>query len=209
MFDMNWLEIFGYVASIITGISLTMNSIVRLRWLNLLGASCFGTYGVLIGATPVAALNYFIACANIYYLWKMYNEKAHFSYLDIDLDDKYLDAFLKFNNTDVKALFPSFDIEKASQKETISMMIHRDLALAGVFIGSRSGKDTLDVELDFVLPQYRDLKAGQYIFKENADFFTKQGIKLVTCKSGSVGHDRYLENMGFARDGNDYSLKLA
>ena len=47
------LEIFGYVASIIIAISLTMKNIHRLRWWNLFGAIAFSTYGVLIGAWPV------------------------------------------------------------------------------------------------------------------------------------------------------------
>ena len=50
------LEGFGYLASVLVVISLMMRSIVRLRWINLVGAACFTAYGILISAYPVAAL---------------------------------------------------------------------------------------------------------------------------------------------------------
>lgn len=72
MNGLNWTEILGYAASIIVAVSLTMHSIVKLRVINLAGSFAFGTYGLLIGAYPVAVLNYFISVTNIYYLWKIH-----------------------------------------------------------------------------------------------------------------------------------------
>ncbi|MFC1235351.1 MULTISPECIES: YgjV family protein [unclassified Vibrio] len=73
--EFNMIEIMGYVASIMVAISLTMKDIVKLRVLNFVGCTFFVIYGVMIGAMPVVATNAFIACVNVYFLFKMYQEK--------------------------------------------------------------------------------------------------------------------------------------
>jgi hypothetical protein len=76
--NINWLEWLGYLASLIVLISLLMNSILKLRWINLLGSSIFSLYGFLIGALPVGFMNLGIALINIYHLIKIYHSKEYF-----------------------------------------------------------------------------------------------------------------------------------
>ncbi|MBY8274247.1 YgjV family protein [Vibrio fluvialis] len=73
--DMNMVEIMGYAASIGVAISLTMKDIVKLRVLNFIGCALFVVYGLMINACPVVATNAFIACVNVYFLFKMQQEK--------------------------------------------------------------------------------------------------------------------------------------
>ncbi|MBY8232563.1 YgjV family protein [Vibrio fluvialis] len=73
--DMNMVEIMGYAASIGVAISLTMKDIVKLRVLNFIGCALFVVYGLMINAWPVVATNTFIACVNVYFLFKMQQEK--------------------------------------------------------------------------------------------------------------------------------------
>ncbi|WP_299492026.1 YgjV family protein [uncultured Shewanella sp.] len=77
MQDVNWIEMLGYLASIIIVISFMMKDIIKLRCLNGTGCLLFSLYGVLIGAWPVAAMNGFIAIVNIYHLFKIYLKKKH------------------------------------------------------------------------------------------------------------------------------------
>ncbi len=206
MSQVDLLELFGYVASVIVAISLTMSSIVKLRWWNLLGASCFGTYGLMIGALPVALLNYFIALANIYYLFKMYTEKAHFRVLPISTSDVYLKEFISLHESEIKEFFPPFGLRE--DRDYISMMIHRDLAVAGMFIGHKIDNTTLEMDLDFVLAPYRDMKPGQFIFKEHTEFFKKHGVKKIVSAPGSEGHTAYLTRIGFVMKDNRLELDL-
>ena len=67
-------ELLGYSASVLVAISLMMQSVVKLRTINLIGAVLFTIYGLLIGAFPVAFLNGFIAVVNVYYLHQMARE---------------------------------------------------------------------------------------------------------------------------------------
>ena len=75
--EINWLEWLGYLASLIVLISLLMSSIVKLRWINLVGSSLFSLYGFLIGALPVGFMNFGIALINIYYLIQIYRTKEN------------------------------------------------------------------------------------------------------------------------------------
>ncbi len=66
--EINILEWIGYAASVIIALSMTMNSIVKFRWINLAGAITFSAYGFLIGALPVGFLNGFIVCVDIFFI---------------------------------------------------------------------------------------------------------------------------------------------
>lgn len=68
---MSGVEFYGYLGSVLVAVSLMMSSIVRLRWINLVGAGIFASYGFIIEAWPVAALNGFIVLIDIYHLWKI------------------------------------------------------------------------------------------------------------------------------------------
>lgn len=72
MDTINFYEVLGYLASVLVALSLTMRSVFKLRLINLAGAILFTAYGLVIGALPVAALNFFIALVNIYYLHQMF-----------------------------------------------------------------------------------------------------------------------------------------
>ncbi len=49
------LEVFGYLASLVTVSSLMMSNIWRLRWLNLVGALALMVYSWALGAWPLVA----------------------------------------------------------------------------------------------------------------------------------------------------------
>lgn len=71
-------EIIGYTASALVAISLMMSSIVKLRVINLIGAALFTLYGLLIGAYPVAVLNFTIVLIDLYYLREIIKSKVYF-----------------------------------------------------------------------------------------------------------------------------------
>lgn len=64
------IEIIGYVAMGLVGISFLMKEIRVLRFFNLLGASTFILWGVLLKQPPIYLLNSFIVLVNLYYLLK-------------------------------------------------------------------------------------------------------------------------------------------
>lgn len=68
MENLNLVECLGYLASVLVAISFLMKSINKLRLVNMVGSICFIIYAVAINAIPVAIINLFTVCVNVYYL---------------------------------------------------------------------------------------------------------------------------------------------
>ncbi len=51
--------------------------------------------------------------------------------------------------------------------------------------------------LDFVIPGYRDLKVGRFLFREQAAFFRARGLREVLVAEGEAGFNSYFVHMGF------------
>lgn len=190
-----WLEFLGYLASFIVLISLLMNSIIKLRWINLLGSAIFSIYGFLIGALPVGFMNLCISLINIYYLIKIYHTKEYFKMLPIESNSKYFQYFLDFYHKDIEkyANTVAFDSENIS----VCICILRNLVPAGIFIASKQDSSTLKVDLDFVIPEYRDFKIGAFIYENSKDYFLERGYSKFISFSSNTTHIKYLKKMRF------------
>lgn len=198
LFNIPWLEWIGYLSSIIIAVSLTMSSIQKLRWYNLFGAVLFTFYGFAIGAMPVGLVNFFIIVVDVYYLIRMYSEKESFQSLTVKADDAYLNYFLNFHETDIQSFFPDFkkkDIDKRVENNFVFLLIRNSMPV-GVFFGEKN-KDSLQVYLDYVTLPYRDLKPGDFIYKQNTKLFVENGVKTIVSKTNNEKHRNYLNKMGF------------
>ncbi len=195
MNDINILEIFGYVASVIIATSLMMNSLLKLRWLNLLGASMFSVYGFIIGSLPVALLNLFNAITNVTYLVRLNTKKECFKILEINKNSNYLKYFLDFHKNEISNFFPDFNF--VVKENTIGFYLLRDLIPAGLFLGEKIDNESFVIFLDYVIPEYRDLKLGKFLYVDSANFFKEQGYKKLYSYAGAPAHEKYLEKMGF------------
>lgn len=193
--NINWLEWLGYLASLLVLISLLMNSILKLRWINLVGSGIFSLYGFLIGALPVGFMNLGIVLINIYHLVKIYRSKEYFKILTIEGTSQYFNYFLDFYKTEIEKYSDKskFNISNSD----VSFYILRNMVPAGLFIGSRYNEDTLNVELDFVIPEYRDFKIGTYVFEYNKHYFTDKSYSKFISFSSKDEHIKYLKKMGF------------
>jgi len=192
-----WL---GYVASAVIALSMTMNSIVKFRWINLVGASAFATYGLLIGAFPVVVLNGFIVSVDIYFLLKIYTKSHLFDTLEIRGDNKYLLKFLTYHNDEIQKFFPGFVYKP--EMNTVSFFVLRNMAVAGIFLAHRENDNVLKVGLDYVIPEYRDYKNGKYVYHHLKENFIKEGFKEVVSDGGTTKHIKYLIRFGF-RENNE------
>lgn len=193
--NINWLEWLGYLASLLIAVSLLMSSLVKLRWTNLVGSAVFATYGLLINAIPVVISNTIIVFINIYYLHKIYTAKEYFKLIEIVQSSEYLRSIFDFYKNDIKKYFPDFkfDIENAA----VRFFILRNMVPAGIFVASEYDKESLHIDLDFVMPEYRDFKIGAFIFEENEKYFKDRGFKRLISNPSDKEHNAYLRKMGF------------
>jgi len=194
--DLNILEYIGFVASIIIALSMTMNSILRFRWINLMGAITFSTYGFLIGALPVGLLNGFIVLVDIYYLASIYGTKHYFETLEVRGDNKYLLRFLEFHQKDIQRFFPDFVYKP--EMNTMSFFVLRNMAVAGLVLAHRRENGELRVGLDYVVPEYRDYKNGKFVYDNLKDLLTESGVTRIVAEARSPKHIKYLKKLGFS-----------
>lgn len=191
------LELVGYAASALIVISMTMSSILRLRLLNMAGATVFAVYGLLIHAYPVAALNGVTMVVNALYLARMLRARKYFQLLELKPDSVYLPCFLNFYDAEIRRILPDFKYEPS--KNQVALFILRDCNPAGVFIADQQPDGVLRVALDFVIPQFRDLKIGKFLFVEQAEFFRKRGIREIVVTPRTSEFGAYLVKVGFER----------
>ena len=205
--DIDIYEYIGYAASIIVAVSMTFNSIVKFRVVNLIGAAVFAIYGLLIDAYPVAVMNGFIVLVDVYYLIIVYSKKQVFEVLDVENNDSFLEKFLNFNHKDIAEIFPEFNFEARSS--SINYLVLRNMTVAGVFLGSKEDGETIKVDLDYVTSEYRDYKNGRFVIDALKDNFKSKGYKQVVTRSSGKGHDIYLRKLGFSKVSQDqFSIEL-
>jgi GNAT superfamily N-acetyltransferase len=188
------LEFIGYLGSVLIAISLTMKSLVRLRLINLAGALVFTIYGLLIRAYPVAALDGIIVAIDLYYLLQMWRQKDYFKLLEVSHDSAYLRSFVEFYRKEIAVFFPNYTFNPDA--DDLAVFVLRNMVPAGVLVVHRDGEQAR-VVLDFVIPGYRDFRAGRFLFEESAEFFRKHGLTRFVSEAGIARHESYLRRMGF------------
>jgi hypothetical protein len=195
--DIDILQYIGFAASIIIALSMTMNSILKFRWINLAGATTFSIYGFLIGAYPVGLLNAFIVSVDVYYLVRIYTRKNFFDILEIRNDNRYLMKFLDFHQQEIEKFFPGFVYKP--EMNSISFFVLRDTQVAGIFLAHRFENDTMKVGLDYVVPEYRDYRNGKFLYTGLQGSFINAGFRRAIADGISPKHEKYLRRVGFTK----------
>jgi len=198
----NLVEVIGYAGSVLVALSLMMNSLVRLRWINLAGALFFAVYGLLVGAYPVLVVNGFIVLVNVWYLVRMARAREYFTQVKLAYaDNAYLLEFLDFHYKDIGRFFPDFDL--AALKDPHIVFILRNMNPAGVVVYTQAD-GAAHIHLDYALPPYRDLRTGRFFLDQWVPRWCEEGICRLTCRDQAGQHGSYLQKLGFqAVEGGD------
>ena len=205
MFDLSGTEIVGYVASALVVLSLTMQSVVRLRAISLVGSITFVVYGIFIESVPIVITNSAIACINIWFLRAELGLRRDLGAVVVEPDAPFLVDFVDFHLADIHRFQPTFEMPTG---DVVCILLTRDALPAGALIGVRRD-DALDIVLDYVLRAYRDSRLGTWLFGPGAAVFRSAGIRRVTSPPGDDVHRAYLERMGFTPNGDHYELDLS
>jgi hypothetical protein len=191
----DFLQWIGYAASVIIVLSMMMSSIIKFRWINLVGALLFSIYGFLIHAIPVGILNGIIVLVDIYYLAIIFSKKETFEILEINAESEYLKRFLIFHNDRIQKFLPGFAYNP--DMNTVSFFILRNMSVAGLFLAHRENETVLHVGLDYVLPEYKDFKNGKYVYYKLKNKFIDAGYTSVVAKGNNLNYFKYLKKLGF------------
>jgi len=203
---MTAVDLLGYVASVVIVISLLMKSVLKLRLFGLAGGLLFFIYGLLLKSVPIAGLNLVNFFINLYFIIQMLRAKFYFRLLEVDRDSNYVKAFLEFYRDDIAKFFANF--EYRPERIDLVYLILRDLQPVGLFVMERDASGRALVKLDYVIPGYRDLKAGQFLYQELEQKLPGKQVTTLYSVPGDEIHQRYLKRMGFTAQGGEGRIKL-
>ena len=194
----SYYEIIGYVGSFLVALSLSMKNIRLLRRINLVGAFTFSMYGLLIGAMPVFALNGYIVLIDVFYLVKMYKTKEQFQMVPVlDKKHNYLKLFLDFYIDDILKFFPKFDRDQIEKFYCYFLL--RDLRPIGLVVFNEISNNKIELHVDYVIPDYRDMKSGKYLYNREIKYLKERGYIEIITESEVDAHIKYLLNVGFVK----------
>lgn len=193
--SISFLELIGYLASIVILISIAVNSIVKFRILNALGALIFSIYGFIIGAYPVGFLNGFITLINAYYLYKMFSAKETFDFISVDFENPVVKKILEHHGNDILYFFPGFEFQ--GKTYDICLLMLRNMQLAGLFLAHYENENTLYVDLDYVTREYRDMKNGKHLYRFLKNILSNKKVDKIIAKPYSPEWVAYLKRLGF------------
>lgn len=191
----NWIDWFGHTASVVILISLMMKSIVKLRWINMVGGAMFSAFGFMIGSMPVALLNLGIVFIDIYYLYKLYSDKDEFAVVEAELGSKYFHHFLNKNSESIAKHFQLSEFEE-NQKAYYFL---RNNNTAGILIGRAIDSNVFFIDVDYVTEEYRDFKIGMHFLGESRISMILEGYRELQTKAKTPDHAHYLEKVGFKK----------
>ena len=193
--ELNWVEWFGYLASLVVLVSFLMSSIVKLRVINFIGCILFASFAYLIDSIPTVFVNLSIACINVYYLYQMYRSKEQFKIISASTDSEYFQHFISVNQQDIEK---QIALDKLKEADTLFYML-RDNNIAGVLAGVKDSNGVFIIMLDYVIPRYRDFKLGSYYYNTHPEFIKEKGINTLKAIADNDEHCFYLKKMGFVK----------
>lgn len=196
------IEMIGYFGSVLVVISMLMTSVVKLRVVNMMGASIFTIYACLIHSYPTALLNAFLVVINSYNLWQLLKTKRQYELIDGKAEESYLCYVLDQYREDILKYFPEFHMNPA--EIDLAYLICNGTSLAGIFLGKKTDKDTAEVILDYSMPVYRDCSVGTYLYAR----LPSEGIRRLVCEKAEEKHGAYLQKMGFTLENGRYVKEL-
>ena len=194
------LQAVGYFSTLLVLVSFLMTSVVKLRLVNLIGSGIFVVFALLTKSYPTAIMNIGICAINIYFLIRLMKSKSLTTMLPIETDNAYLKTFLDFYEEDIKIYFPEFKPEEPDQK---AYFVYYDMNPVGLIMGRKTDEGSLDITLDYTTPKYRDASVGRFLYPQ---LLGEEGYTALELRNPSEKHEKYLQKIGFRKEGSCYRL---
>lgn len=207
---MNWIQALGWGGSALLVWSLLQTRILRLRVWNLVGCFALIAFNLLVRVWPMVGLNVVLAAINIYYLVRLgrtrHDERAY-AVVQVGVDDDFLAHTLRVHAADITRYNPSFRTPGPDPDRAAFLIVSGDEVVGVVILRSDEQDPTVArVELDYVIPRYRDFTPGEFVYR-SSHLFTDRGFRRVVSPPRMVAP--YYGKLGFHREGDSYVLDIA
>ncbi|WP_309133392.1 hypothetical protein [Cellulomonas sp.] len=199
---MVWLEVVGWVGSVLVVLSLMQARVWRFRVMNLVGSLLATAYNAVFGIWAFAAMNGAISLINVYWLLRLRRERgdaAVYAVVEVAPDDAYLRHVLAVHADDVgrHRTVPARDVGPGAGAELAFLVVRGDETV-GVVLVRDAGDGTGVVLLDWVTPRFRDFTPGEFVYRDS-DVFAAHGLRRLVVPTAPPGSVAYLERVGFRR----------
>lgn len=193
-----YIELFGYLGSVLVVVSMLMSSVVKLRIINVIGSLISGTYALIIGSFPLALMNICLIMINVINLIKLLRVDRKYELVEGSLHDPYCSYFLQHYGDDIQTYFPAFSSE--NKEKSRAYYIFCNEAPAGLLLGTVDEDKRMEIEIDYTTPAYRDCSVAKFLYLNIKNY----GIKMLCMQNPSEKHRPFLEKMGYVFNGKEY-----
>ncbi|WP_094752475.1 hypothetical protein [Psychromonas sp. CD1] len=191
----DWVEWFGYLASLVVLVSLTMKSIVKLRVINFIGCLLFACFAYFINSWPTIVMNLSIASVNVYYLYNIYHSKENIKILNASMDSEYFQHFLSVHKSDIALQIT----QKALLEANTAMYLLRDNNIAGILVGNIDAKGTFTILIDYITHSHRSFQLHLNDVNELSKVLQEKGFKELKIEARNRKHASHLQKVGFTK----------
>jgi hypothetical protein len=209
---MGWNDALGWAGSAVLVWSLLQTRILRLRWWNLIGSVALIAFNTIARVWPMVGLNLVLAGINIYYLvtlTRSRHDEGRYAVVPVGVDDEFLAHFLRQHAADIAEFNPGFRWHGPGDDRFASMIVAGDETVGAVIVRTDPAETSVAlVELDYVIPRYRDFTPGEFVFRRSRMFLDRGFRKILSPPNAQ---SPYYEKIGFRRtpDGSAYVLDVA
>ena len=196
-----YIELFGYLGSILVVVSMLMSSVIKLRVINIIGSVISGTYALIIGSFPLALMNICLIIINLYNIFKLKKESHKYEIVKGDIQDSLFKYLVNHYGTDIKSYFSDIDIEKVSG-DTVYYVFCNE-APVGLFVGNQKD-EKIDVIIDYTVQSYRDCSVAKFLYIA----MNKEGFNQLEIKNPTEKHILFLNKMSYQKEDNIYVKKI-
>ena len=204
---MNYIEAVGYLGSLLVAVSLSMKSVLKLRWINLVGSTFFSIYGYLIGAAPIFVVNAYISVTNVWYLLDYSRNHDSFKLDSLaNIGPNYFGKLYAFYEDDIRSFFPDVNFDALTRAET--SILFRNMIPVGIFSVCPLEDGRARILMDYVIPEFRDFRFGNYLYQKKSYLFRDRQISQLEAVTSVEAHRRYLIKQGFHEEYDEKTQKM-
>ena len=205
-FAEHWLDLLGWLGSVLLVVSLLQTRVLRFRVLNLAACLSLVVFNALIEVWPMVGMNLATSTINVWFLVRLlrdrHDERA-FDVLQVLPHDAYFQHFLSVHDDDIRRIHPAYT---GTEADDLAFQVEKGDETVGVVLIRREG-DVARVQLDYVTPRFRDFSPGEFVWRRHPRL-RDRGFRRVVTPPGMLRpyYDRL--EQPFRREGECFVLEL-
>ena len=183
-----------------------------MRLIAIIGCIVLLGYGLGNSLWPIVGLSLLLGMVYIYRVSQLLNRgkrSEDYHVVAISPDDDYLDYLLSRHESGIRAHEPTFDWLKdrtPASGDHAYLVVLADETV-GLVLLHDAGDGLAQIELDYVLPRFRDFTPGEYVFKRSG-VLRESGFTCVRTPPVNPATARYYSAIGFKRNGGYFERSL-